>query len=191
MLTQRFSSASLALAVFVLLLFPSCANAQTPRTVTATYGDWTVICSEKNKNTGGACALGQSQTIPGRPNPVSQIGISRLTNGKTIHIVVYVPVNLWFEGGVSLLSDSSERLLEVPFRWCIPTKCAADQELTDADIEKLRMQTKPGRMIYKNALQSDVTIPVSFSGFGDALNSSGLVNQPAKRTDSQCPANGC
>jgi hypothetical protein len=53
------------------------------------------------------------------------------------------------------------------------------------------MQTKPGRMIYKNALQSDVTIPVSFSGFGDALNSSGLVIQPAKRTDSQCPANGC
>jgi invasion protein IalB len=183
MLTQRFSPLKVTFAVFVLLLFPGCPNAQSPRTVTATYGDWTVICSNQNKNTGGACALAQSEMMPGHPNPVSQIAISRLANGKTIHILFYVPVNLWFESGVTLLSDNSERLLVVPFRYCIPSKCVADLELTNADIEKLRTQTRPGRMIYKNALQSDVTIPVSFAGFGDALNSSGLVNHLPKRTD--------
>jgi hypothetical protein len=67
----------------------------------------------------------------------------------------------------------------------------ADLELTNADIEKLRSQVKPGRMTYKNALQTDVTVPVSFAGFADALNASGLVTPLPKRTDSQCSANGC
>lgn len=173
----------------VLLLTSTCPNAQTPSQMTATYGDWMVLCSRKNSNTGGTCALGQSETIQGRPNPVSQIGIARPADGKTIRITFYIPVNLWFESGVSLLSDTSERLLAAPFRWCIPTKCAADIELTTADIEKLRSQTRPGQLIYKNAVRADVTIPVSFVGFGDALNSSGLLT-PAKRTDFPC-REGC
>jgi invasion protein IalB len=167
-------SLSLCAWGLVCLQFPTELCAQTPPTIT-TYGDWKLVCERRyGPNNAMICT---SMFLPPRnddnpmndDNPVNfDIRVGRLGDGK-IHIYLSVPANVWLEGGVLLFSESSERLLAAPFRWCILGSCTADAELTAVDIEKLRSQTKPARMTYKVTSENKVTLPVSFVGFGDAL----------------------
>jgi invasion protein IalB len=61
-------------------------------------------------------------------------------------------------------------MLSAGFKWCITGRCLADADLSDVDIKHLRAQTVPGKIVYKTASQADVSIPVSFNGFSDALD---------------------
>jgi invasion protein IalB len=150
----------------------SSAQAQTPQQTTATYGDWVVSCLIPQDSDGKkACAVAQSQLIQGQTNPVSRITISRLAKNEPFKLFLQVPANVWFQGGVvSFVTDQSEPLLAATFRWCIPARCLADADLTNADLTKLRAQKKPGRIAYKNASQTDVSIQLSFNGFSEALD---------------------
>jgi invasion protein IalB len=72
--------------------------------------------------------------------------------------------------GVSFVTEQSEPLLIAPFKWCVPTRCLADIDLTETVINKMRLQKTVGRISYKNATQADVQIPLSFIGFSDAMD---------------------
>jgi invasion protein IalB len=164
---MRLFSASL------LVLGLSCAHAdaQTPERTTAAYGDWTVSCVTP-PDAGGkkACAIVQFQSVQGQTNPVSRIAISRPTKNEPFTLFLQVQTNVWFQSGVSFVTDQSEPLLMSTFRWCIPARCLADAALTDALVNKLRAQKNPGRITYKNASQADVSIPLSFNGFSEAMD---------------------
>lgn len=162
MLTRErlFSATVLALGL------SSAAYAQTPQRTTATYGDWIVSCvMPPNPGSKKSCAIVQPQS-----DPVSQTTISRASANEPFKLFFQVPTNVWYQGGVSFVADQSEPLLLATFRWCIPTRCLADADLTDAIINKLRAQKKPGRIVYKNASQADVSIPLSFRGFSEAMD---------------------
>jgi invasion protein IalB len=114
------------------------------------------------------CTVMQSPPRNAVSRVSEEISAGRSGDGK-IHIHFQVPANIWFEGGVLLFLESSERLLAAPFQFCSGGWCTADAELTAVDIEKLRSQTKPAQMTYRLAPGTKVTLPVSFVGFGDAL----------------------
>jgi invasion protein IalB len=161
-------SLSLCAWGLVCLQFPTELCAQTPPTIT-TYGDWQLIC-ERGYGPNNAMTCSSMLSPPRNDDSpmTSEIRVGRLGDGK-IHIHLSVPANVLLEGGVLLFSESSERLLAAPFRWCFGGSCTADAELTAVDIEKLRSQTKPARMTYKFPSGNKMTLPVSFVGFGDAL----------------------
>lgn len=162
-------------SVLLLGLCWTYAYAQTPQRTTATYADWTVSCSiAPNAGSKKTCAMVQSQTARGQSNPVSQVTIGQPTKNKSA-IFFQVPANVWLQGGVTLVTDEAEPQLVASFAWCVPTRCIAGTKLTDIDIKKLRVQKKPGRLVYKNASQVDVLIPVSFSGFSEAMD--GLLKE--------------
>jgi invasion protein IalB len=163
---RLFSASILALGLTAY------AYAQTPQRTTAVYGDWTVLCvMPSNPDDKKACAMVQSNTVQGQTTPAGQITISQSTKNEPVKLFLQVPANVSFQGGVvSFVTDQSEPLLAATFRWCIPARCMADADLTNADLTKLRAQKKPGRIAYKNASQADVSIPMSFNGFSDAFD---------------------
>jgi invasion protein IalB len=61
-------------------------------------------------------------------------------------------------------------VITAAIKWCTPARCLADAELSDANIETLRSQRDHGNLAYKTASQADVSVPVSFNGFVDALD---------------------
>jgi len=156
-----------------VILFPAAStNAQvSPQRTTATYQDWMVSCVMASTPGGQkACEVVQSQTLEGQTSPVSQITINRADGGGPFKLFVQVPANVWLQAGVKLATDDKDPGLGTVFKWCIPTRCLSDADLPDAVIKKMRAQTEPGRLEFKDASQRDVVVPVSFKGFSDALD---------------------
>ena len=85
-------------------------------------------------------------------------------------MVFQLPINVWIPVGVKLVYDAKAAHLVAAFRWCAPAGCFADLDLKDDMVKKLRSVTVQGRFEFKDASQRDVAIPVSFKGFGQALD---------------------
>jgi invasion protein IalB len=154
-----------AIVSCVAVLGVTLAHAQ-QRTL-AMYGDWTVSCA----TTSGAksCGLVQVQKTNGGAT-VSQVGIGRGTKTDSLKMSIETSANVWVPTGVKLFTSVGAPAITAQFKWCISTRCLADVDLSDADIKNLRAKKEAGQIAYKDAVQMDVSIAVSFNGFSEALN---------------------
>ena len=142
-------------------------HAQAPQRITATYDDWTVSCvAPPNSN----CELVEAQMMKGKSSPVGQITISRAAKDKAYKIFFQVPANAWLQTGIKFVAQANQAPLLAQFRWCLPSRCLADAELTEALVGKFGSYTTPGNEQYKNAEQHDMSLSVSFKGFRQALD---------------------
>ena len=116
------------------------------------------------------CGLVQVQRIEGQATLVSQIAIGHNTNAEPLKISFMTRANAWLLTGVKLITGDKLLAITATFKWCMSTRCLADTDLSDTDINRLRAQKEPGQIAYKVASQADVSIPVSFSGFGEAMD---------------------
>jgi invasion protein IalB len=160
----KSSAAAAALSVCIA----TTATAQTPQRTTATYEDWTVRCD--THETVKTCEMAQTVQIQGQPNPLTQIAIGRPTKNDPVKIVFQLPINVWLPAGVKLVTDDKDPGLAATFKRCIPAACLADTELKDDVLKKLRAATENGKLQFKDGAQQDVAIPVSFKGFGQAMD---------------------
>jgi invasion protein IalB len=131
------------------------------------YGDWTVSCAAASA--GKSCGVVQVQKAQNQQSPLSQIGIGRSATGQSFKISIETRSDVWIPSGVKLLTDDNQFEISASFKWCIATRCLADGDLGDADIQKLRVQRALGHLVYKSAPQADILIPVSFKGFSEAI----------------------
>ena len=144
--------------------------AQTPQRTTATFEDWTLRCETQGTPPVRSCEVVQSVSIQGQPNPLTQIAVGRAAKGEPLKAVFQVPINVWLPSGVKLVYDEKEPGITATFKRCVPNACLSDVDLKDDMIKKLRARTENGRIEFKDAAQRDVAIPVSFKGFGQALD---------------------
>jgi invasion protein IalB len=142
------------------------AFAQVPQLTTATYDDWTVRCEVHG--TAKTCEMEQTSQMQGQP--VSQIAIGRANRAAPLHIVFQVPINVWLPAGVTFVTDDKDPGLSATFKRCLGNGCFADADLPAAMVSKLRTQTQNGKLLFKDAAQRAVTIPVSFKGFAPAFD---------------------
>jgi invasion protein IalB len=154
------------MAVALLLGSSGAAHAQVPQLTTATYDDWTVRC--EMHDTVKSCEMEQTSQLQGQP--VSQIALGRPSNGGPMRVVFQVPINVWLPAGVTLVLDDRDPGITGTFKRCVGNGCFADTELNDEMVRKLRARTANGKLLFKDATQRDVTIPVSFKGFGPAFD---------------------
>jgi invasion protein IalB len=144
----------------------SSALAQTPRLTTPTYDDWTVRC--ETVEAGKTCEIEQTSQVQGQP--LSQIAIGRPSKGEAVRIVFQVPINVWLPTGVSLIWDDKDPGIGASFKRCVGGGCFADADLSDGAIKKLRARTEKSKLVFKDAAQREVTVPVSFKGFDTAFD---------------------
>lgn len=167
--------------VCILLCVEFSAHAQTPERTTATYGDWTASCATPPSGE-KSCELIQSQILQGQTTPTSQITIARTTKNGPLKIFVQVPTNVLFQSGVIFRVDDIEAGVTATLRWCAPSRCLADAELSDAVIKKLSSAAEPGALSWKDPSQQEVKIPVSLKGFLPALNAVTQIQNPAPQS---------
>ena len=164
-------------AISLLLVTMNQIYAQSPQRIVATFGDWTVTCvAPSNKGSALACELVQVQTKKGQAHNVKsqahtagQITISRSGKNQPFKIFFQVPPNVWNQAGIKFVSQPNQAPLVMQFKWCLPSRCLAEADLPKGTLDKFRTLTEPGREEYKDAAQHDVTLSVSFKGFGPAL----------------------
>ena len=141
-------------------------HAQTLTRIAATFDYWTATCITPPKT----CEMVQVQTVKDQPNPVGQITVKRTAKDQPYRIFFQVPANVWLQAGIKLTTRPNETPMTAQFKWCVPARCLADTDLPGNLIDKFRKLTEAGEEQFKDATERDVSIPVSFKGFGPALD---------------------
>jgi invasion protein IalB len=138
-----------------------------PDMTTETYGDWIMRCQTAAE--GKRCEVSQSIVLQGQPNPIAQIAVGREKKSDPMRLVVQLPTNITFEGGVKTLLANGDSALDLSFKRCFPIGCFADAPLNDAVLSKLKAQTEPGSMKFKDGVEREISLPLSMRGFGTAV----------------------
>jgi invasion protein IalB len=162
----RFRSWSFACAVLAIASTHGFAQQLT----TATYEDWTVRCTLAAKPPTKVCDMEQFSRIKGSNKPFSRLVISRPEKGQPLRLIIQVPVNVWLATGVKIQMDGKDSGLTGPFTRCLPVGCFAAIALKDDIARVFRAAKAQVRIVYANAANSEVTIPLSPKGFSQAFN---------------------
>ena len=153
----------------LLVAVAGVAAAQTPQQTTATYEDWIVRCETlagpPPKRT---CEMVQSTQMQGQ-GVISQIAVAHPVKGQPVKIVVQLPNGVWLPAGVKLIAGASDPGLAATFKRCL-AGCFADFEIKDDTIKKFRSMTEPGQIQFKDGTVKDISLPLSFKGFGAAFD---------------------
>jgi invasion protein IalB len=170
MRNPRHQSASCLAAVLVIGMIG--AGAAQEHT-TATYEAWVLECDvQTGPPVQKTCDIAQTQVaqVQGRNSPVSHVAIRRPVKGQPVRLELQVPVNISFTANVRIQTSDSDPGVAGPFARCLPAGCFADLDLRDDVIKKFRAANENGKMTFRSAAGQDVSIPVSFKGFGAAFD---------------------
>lgn len=149
-----------------------------PSVTTATFGDWTTRC-EKGSGDKAAriCEAVQTVQLPNQQVAVAQIAFGHAGSSEPLKLVVVLPVDVWFPSSVKVSSgDRDPAGIELSWRRCLPVGCFAETAASDEAARRWRGETGQGRITYKDGVNRDVSLPVSFRGLAQALDA--LAKQP-------------
>lgn len=155
-------------------LIAASSNVSAQERTTATYDDWVLQCAELKGSPPAhkTCDIEQLTQMKsqGRTVPLSRIAIGRPEKGRPIRLTVQVPVNVYLRAEVRVQASASDPGLAAPFDRCLPAGCFADFALKEDAIKKFHAATTAGKMTFQSANGQNVTIPLSFKGFGPAYD---------------------
>ncbi len=112
----------------------------------------------------------QLTQVQGKNTPLSRVAIARPMKAPPIKLVIQLPVNTWLPTAVKIQMNDKDPGLTGLFTYCVPAGCFAEVDASDDTLKKFRAATEPARIVFKNALQQDVVIPLSFKDFGQAYD---------------------
>jgi invasion protein IalB len=150
--------------------------AQEPQRTTASYGDWVVRCEiQSGPPAQKTCDMEQLAQMQGQTNPISRVAIPLPPKGEMPKLFVQLPVNASFAAPIRITVDGKDAGVTTPFRRCVPAGCFGELELKDDLQRKFRASTEPGKIVFNDAGDHEVAIPLSFKGFAQAYEA--LVKQ--------------
>ena len=144
-----------------------------PGLTTASFGDWTLRCQrlDANGQVGRVCEVSQTIQVQGQAAPIAQVAIGRLKSADPLRLTVVLPVNVAFPGAVQIATDEKNvKALDLLWRRCLPSGCFADNAVSDEALARWRSLSLPGRILFKDASERELTLPLSFRGLGQALD---------------------
>ncbi|MBB6308612.1 invasion associated locus B family protein [Xanthobacter tagetidis] len=139
-----------------------------PDSTAETYGDWVLRCWPNGA--ARRCELSQRLLVQGQSAPVALIAFGRDGKGAPLRMVVQLPVNVTMEGGVKAAAASGDGLADLAFRRCAPGGCFADVVLADPALARLKAQSEPPALKYRDAAEREMALPFSLKGFAAAID---------------------
>jgi invasion protein IalB len=168
-MSKHLIFASFSLAGLVLMAAAGHATAQ--QSTAATYDDWVVRCvTQAGPPLQKVCDMEQLTQVQGKNTPLSRVAIARPMKAPPIKLIIQLPVNVWLPSGIKIQMSDKDPGFPGVFTYCVPAGCFADVDASDDALKKFRAATEPAKLVFKNAGQQDVAIPLSFKGFGQAYD---------------------
>ena len=141
-----------------------------PERTTASFGDWVMRCETIAEQAQRVCEVALVMTLQGQPNPVAQVAIGRPTPGEGRRVTLVVPTNIAIGARPQvLLAKAGAAPIELVWQRCAPGACFASAPLADDTMSAISAQTEPGRIVFKDAADREVALPLSFRGLAQAL----------------------
>lgn len=149
-------------------LFPCAAGAQ-EGTVKAQHGDWQVVCKPPPPGARSeVCAIVQSVTAEDRGNVGLTVYFQKFSNGTRV-LRVFAPLGILLPPGLGLKIDDKD-VGHAPFLRCQNFACYAQVVVEDSLVEQLKTGKTAIFVIFQTE-EAGIGIPISLSGFGQALAS--------------------
>jgi len=114
--------------------------------------------------------MAQVTQVQGKNVPFSRVAVQHPVKGRSVRLVVQLPVNVSLPSNVRIQASDADPGLIAPFDRCVPAGCFADFDLKEDAIRKFRDANGAGRMTFKAADRREISVPVSFKGFGQAFD---------------------
>ena len=128
----------------------------------ATFGDWSLRCEAgPPRNCETATTLSNQER-----RPMAQIVLGRLNPQAPVLVMAHLPLNVQLPAGVRLALDGAPIVLQ--YQRCVPQGCFATIAVDDALMRRLRAEPAGARLVFQDATQREVTLPVSMRGFNQA-----------------------
>lgn len=151
-----------------------------PDTTSATFGDWTLRCDRRLDVTPPQrfCELAHIVQKAGETAAQGQLAVGRVSRSEPLKITAVLPINVALRTLPKLVAEGPEPVsLDLVWSRCIVGACFADAVAPDEVVKRLRSRTEPGRVEYRDGTDREATLPISFRGFGQALDA--LAREPA------------
>jgi invasion protein IalB len=157
---------------------PEAEKSAQPSVTSTAYGDWNLRCRQGNGSeaTTHFCEISQTIEAKDQSGPIAKVSVGRPTPGGALHVVIILPNNVSFPSSVHIRSEENDKWgLELNWLRCIPGGCFADAELSNPTVVHWHGLDTIGSIIFRDAAGDEISLPMTFHGFGqaiDALNKS-------------------
>jgi invasion protein IalB len=145
-----------------------------PQQTTATYADWVVQCqTQAGPPPQKFCDMAQITQVTqgqGKSTPFSRVAIAQPLKGQPVKLVVQLPTNVSLATSVRIQTGDDDAGIMAPFARCLPIGCFADFDMKDETLRKFRAVSGTGKLSFADGGGHDVAVPLSFNGFGQALD---------------------
>lgn len=156
------------------------SRAAESRIVTTAFGDWALRCrkeSEKKEKAKDApkedraCEISETLEAQDHSGPLAKLSIGRPGGKGDLTAIIILPNNVSFPSSVHIRSDDKD-IWGVRLDWirCIPGGCFAQTTLADATVHYWHGLNTTGAIVFKDSSGENVSLPMSFRGFGEALD---------------------
>lgn len=142
----------------------------TPERTTASFGDWVMRCEVAAPAAKRVCEVAQVITLQGQTAPTAQVAIGRRAPGEGRLLTVVLPPNIAIISRPQVATAKAGAApLDLNWQRCTPGGCFASVPVTDDVVNAFGVQTEPGRIVFRDAADRDVALPLSFRGLAQAL----------------------
>lgn len=149
----------------------------TPEKTTASFGDWMLRCESVAAQAKRVCEVAHMITLQGQSSPVAQLAIGKLASSEGQQLTIVLPPNIAIAAKPQVsTAKTGGTPIELVWQRCLPGACFASASVSQAVIGDLGAQTEPGRIMFKNAADQEVALPLSFRGLSQAM--AALAKEP-------------
>lgn len=148
-----------------------------PQRTTASFGDWVLRCESIAAQSKRVCEVAHMIVAQGQTAPLAQIAIGRQAPNEAERLTVVVPPNIAI--GVKLqviTAKAGAAPIELTWQRCMPGGCFASVALSNAALNELTAPSEPGRIVFANAANHEIALPLSLRGLSQAMTA--LAKEP-------------
>lgn len=160
------------------------ASASAPSATTETFGDWTLRCSAANAAPAGKaqagsaavhCEIAEPIVAKGQNRPVAVVAVGPAAPGGAMRLVAQVPVGAWIPTTPTLTVGANDPV-ELSYKRCFPRACLASVDLANDLRDKMKAETKGGKITFSMNPGQVINLPITFKGFTAAYDA--LLKKP-------------
>lgn len=166
---RRIAAAIFCLVLLVAATFqPIELSAQTrDGKVRSQHGDWQIVCKPPPPGASNeVCAVVQSVTAEDRNNVGLTVYFQKFSDGNQV-LRVFAPLGVLLPPGLGLKIDGQD-VGNAPFLRCHSFACYAQVTVDPTLVDKLTTGKSAIFIIFQTE-EAGIGIPISLTGFGDAL----------------------
>lgn len=146
------------------------------------FGNWSLRCRKEAPpakdapkdapKPARACEISETLEASDHSGPIAKLSIGRPNGGTgALFAVLIVPNNISFPSSVHIRTDDKDIWgLQLSWVRCIPGGCFAQAELADATVGYWHGLQTQGEIRFPDSTGTQVALPLSFNGFGQALD---------------------